>query len=216
MQAVYGFGKLNIENKVVLTEFKGGRIMANVLGVRFREVGKISYYPYEGGNLSVGNSVIVLTKRGLENGTVMIKKNLSSEVLLTTEERIVRKTTVKDSEIIQQNRQDEKIFYGICKKKIAEYGLKMKLVGTEYIFDRSKLIFYFVAEGRIDFRNLVRELAYIFKTRIELRQIGVRDEAKMIGGLGACGKPLCCATFLDNFQSVSVKMAKDQGLSLNP
>lgn len=191
--------------------------MANVLGIRFREIGKISYYPCKELNLSVGDSVIVLTKRGLENGTVMIKKNLSSDTsLINGEERIVRKTTVKDSETIQQNRQDEKIFYDICKKKIAEYGLKMKLVDTEYIFDRSKLIFYFVAEGRIDFRNLVRELAYIFKTRIELRQIGVRDEAKMLGGLGTCGKPLCCSTFLNNFQSVSVKMAKDQGLSLNP
>lgn len=191
--------------------------MAEILGVRFNEVGKVCYYPCEELDISVGDLVIVLTKRGLKNGTVMLKKSVSKDLPTENEdERIVRKATSKDLEIIQKNRQSEKKYYDICKEKIVEYGLKMKLVGVEYIFDRTKLIFYFVAEGRVDFRNFVRELAYIFKTRIELRQIGVRDEAKKLGGLGICGKPLCCATFLNDFQSVSVKMAKDQGLSLNP
>lgn len=193
--------------------------MSDVLGVRFREVGKICYYPCEkGNNIKTGDYVIVFTKRGLEYGTVMLKKDISDKIpeFNFGEERVIRKALAKDMENIQKNKQCEKRFFAICKEKILEYGLKMKLIGVDYIFDRSRLIFYFVADGRVDFRNLVRELAYIFKTRIELRQIGVRDEAKMVGGLGICGKPLCCATFLNDFQSVSVKMAKDQGLSLNP
>lgn len=191
--------------------------MSEIIGVRFREIGKISYYPCQENNISVKDFVIVLTKRGLENGTVIIKKDTSENLFPpNNEERIVRKATTKDLEIIHQNRQSEKKFYNICKEKIKEHKLRMKLISVEYLFDRTKLIFYFVAEGRVDFRNFVRELAYIFKTRIELRQIGVRDEAKMLGGLGSCGKPLCCATFLNDFQAVSVKMAKDQGLSLNP
>lgn len=191
--------------------------MSEILGVRFREVGKINYYYCDIKDVSIKDTVIVLTKRGLESGTVMIKKNESKGVVnKTDEERIVRKATYNDIKKIEKNNEMEQQFFKICREKILEHNLKMKLICAHYLFDRSKLVFYFVSDKRVDFRNFVREIAYIFKTRIELRQIGVRDEAKMLGGLGICGKPLCCSTFLNEFQSVSVKMAKDQGLSLSP
>lgn len=191
--------------------------MPEILGVRFREVGKINYYYCDIENILVKDIVIVLTKRGLESGLVMVKKNDNRVInSKTDEERIVRKATYSDLEKIKKNNEMEQQFFKICKEKILEHNLEMKLVSAQYLFDRSKLVFYFVSDGRVDFRNFVREIAYIFKTRIELRQIGVRDESKMLGGLGICGKPLCCSTFLNEFQSVSVKMAKDQGLSLSP
>ncbi len=191
--------------------------MPSVLGVRFRDIGKIYYYVDKDFKCSVGDFLIVLTRRGMEKGIVKVKKEMSID---TSKEmsngKIIRKATVKDLGNIQKNEQLEKKFFEICKQKIIDHRLKMKLIECEYLFDRSKLIFYFVADGRVDFRNFVKELAYIFKTRIELRQVGVRDEAKIIGGLGVCGKPLCCATFLNDFQSVSVKMAKDQNITLSP
>lgn len=189
--------------------------MQNILGIRFSEVGKIFYYPSGGFNCSIGDFVIVLTKRGLECGIVKTKKNINYD-LSNTDERIIRKATAKDMGELQKNKQLENKCYEICRQKISEHRIKMRLVRCEYLFDRSKLIFYFVADTRVDFRNFVRELAYIFKTRIELRQIGVRDEAKMLGGLGICGKSLCCSTFLSDFRAVSVKMAKDQKVALNP
>ncbi len=191
--------------------------MLNILGLRFRDVGKIYYYSSEDFECSIGDFLIVLTKRGLENGTVKVIKEAPSHIPEGINNgKIVRKATIKDLGEIQKNKQLEKKFHEIFNQKAGEHGLKMKLIETEYLFDRSKLIFYFVANGRVDFRNFVRELAYIFKTRIELRQIGVRDEARIMGGLGICGKPLCCSTFLDDFQTVSVKMAKDQNITLSP
>ena len=191
--------------------------MKKILGLRLRDVGKIFYYPCEEFKCEIGDFVIVLTKRGLEYGVVRVKREVEDDTIENKdEERIVRKATTKDLGEIQKNKQLEKKFHEICKQKINETGIKMKLVKTEYLFDRSKLIFYFVADGRIDFRSFVKELAYLFKTRIELRQIGVRDEARMMGGLGICGKPFCCSTFLADFQSVSVKMAKDQNMALSP
>lgn len=191
--------------------------MLNILGLRFRDVGKIYYYSSEDFECSIGDFLIVLTKRGLENGLVKVIKEAPSHIPEGINNgKIVRKATIKDLGEIQKNKQLEKKFHEIFNQKAGEHGLKMKLIETEYLFDRSKLIFYFVANGRVDFRNFVRELAYIFKTRIELRQIGVRDEARIMGGLGICGKPLCCSTFLDDFQTVSVKMAKDQNITLSP
>lgn len=192
--------------------------MLNILGVKFRDIGKIYYYSSEDFKCSIGDFLIVLTKRGLENGLVKVIKELPSSCVPEgiNNGKIIRKATIKDLGEIQKNKQLEKKFHETCKQKIDEHNLKMKLIETEYLFDRSKLIFYFVANGRVDFRNFVKELAYIFKTRIELRQIGVRDETRIMGGLGICGKSLCCSTFLNDFQSVSVKMAKDQNITLSP
>ena len=191
--------------------------MKKILGLRLGEEGKIFYYPCEEFNCELGDFVIVLTKRGVEYGVVKVKREVEDDIIENKdEERIIRKATTKDLGEIQKNKQLEKKYHELCKQKINENGIKIKLVRTEYLFDKSKLIFYFVADGRVDFRSFVKELAYIFKTRIELRQIGVRDEARMMGGLGICGKPFCCSTFLTDFQSVSVKMAKDQNMALSP
>ena len=191
--------------------------MLDLVGVRFREIGKISYFKRNDLDIHIGDIIIAHTKRGIEHGKVIIiKSDAYLEDCVSTEEKIIRKADEKDLIEIEYNKQKEEEAYEICKSKISQHKIKMKLIDVEYMFDRSKIIFYFVSDGRVDFRSLVKDLAYVFRVRIELRQIGVRDESKMLGGLGLCGKPLCCATFLNKFQSVSIKMAKDQGISLNP
>ncbi len=192
--------------------------MPEIFGVRFREVGKISYLSYMGNDkLKVGDIVIAETKLGTENGKILVKisQGDSSDLAHPTE-KIIRKATNEDLESIKDKSEEEKKAGAICKEKIEEHKLNMKLIDVEYTFGRNKIIFYFVSDNRVDFRNLVKDLAKIFRVRIELRQVGIRDEAKMLGGLGPCGKCLCCGTFLNDFQPVSIKMAKDQGVSLNP
>ncbi len=192
--------------------------MSEMFGVRFREIGKITYLTYSGNeNIKIGDTIIAETRRGLENGKVLVKVPKENfENISKPTEKIVRKATREDLKSIKDKSLEEKKAESVCKSKIEEHKLKMKLIDVEYIFDRSKIIFYFISDNRVDFRNLVKDLAKVFKTRIELRQVGIRDEAKMIGGLGPCGKCLCCSSFLGDFQSVSIKMAKDQGVSLNP
>lgn len=191
--------------------------MSLVVGARFKEIGKIRYFIYPQNDISKGELVIAQTKRGIECGKVIsVKKELSENRKILPDEKIIRKASEKDLKSLEIKEQEEKEAWEICKKKIAEHKLKMKIIDVEYMFDRSKLIFYFISESRVDFRSLVKDLAYTFKVRIELRQVGIRDEARILGGLGICGKPLCCSTFLSDFQSISVKMAKDQGISLNP
>ncbi|NLM48958.1 MAG: stage 0 sporulation family protein [Epulopiscium sp.] len=190
--------------------------MANVIGVRFRRAGKIYYFDPDGLDIKVGDHVIVETIRGIEYGTVVItNREISEEELVAPLKKVIRIATPEDDEKEKENRVKEVEAFDICKQKIKEHGLEMKLIDVEFTFD-NKIMFYFTAEGRIDFRELVKDLAAIFKTRIELRQIGVRDETKMMGSLGICGRPLCCSSFLCEFQPVSIKMAKDQNLSLNP
>lgn len=191
--------------------------MANVIGVRFRRAGKIYYFDPDGLDIKVGDHVIVETIRGIEYGTVVItNREISEEELVAPLKKVIRIATPEDDEKEKENRVKEVEAFDICKQKIKEHGLEMKLIDVEFTFDNNKIMFYFTAEGRIDFRELVKDLAAIFKTRIELRQIGVRDETKMMGSLGICGRPLCCSSFLCEFQPVSIKMAKDQNLSLNP
>lgn len=191
--------------------------MRKILGVRFREIGKIHYFIYSGDDIRVGDTVVAETKRGIECGKVMIITEASDfESHVQPSEVILRKATKEDLESLKEKEKEEKEAGKICKQKILEHKLKMKLIDVEYMFNRNKIIFYFVSESRIDFRNLVKELARVFKVRIELRQVGIRDEAKILGGLGSCGKMLCCSTFLNDFQPVSIKMAKDQGMSLSP
>lgn len=191
--------------------------MAEVIGVRFKDVGKIYYFDPKGKTLSKGDYAIVETARGIECGFVaMSNKEVDDELIVKPLKSVIRKATKADLETVEKNKQKEKEAFEICLKKIAEHSLEMKLVDVEYTFDNSKILFYFTADGRVDFRELVKDLAAVFKTRIELRQIGVRDESKMLGGLGICGRPFCCSTFLGEFQPVSIKMAKEQGLSLNP
>lgn len=187
-----------------------------ILGVRFREVGKIYYYLSKDEDIKIGDKVIAQTKLGAECGTVLTISDKLDKGANKSAEYIIRKATKEDLESLEGKRAEELKALQICKDKIAHHKLNMKLIDAEYLFDRSKLVFYFVSDARVDFRNLVKDLAYIFKVRIELRQVGIRDEAKMLGGLGPCGKEFCCATFLNDFQSVSIKMAKDQQLSLNP
>lgn len=190
--------------------------MIDVVGVRFKKTGKIYYFdPLETG-AKKGDNVIVETVRGLEFGHVVLEKKFEELDLNSELKPVIRIATVEDENINIDNRNNAKQALIICEQKIAEHGLDMKLINSEYTFDNSKLLFYFTADGRIDFRDLVRDLASIFKTRIELRQIGVRDEAKAVGGLGCCGRATCCNAFLSEFTPVSIKMAKDQGLSLNP
>lgn len=197
--------------------FKGEKFMIKALGVRFREVGKIHYFIYPGEDIKIGDIIIAETMRGQDCGKVMIVKDTVEPLeQFDPAEKIIRKATSEDLESIRLKECEEHEAEMIFKKKIDEHKLKMKLVDVEYIFDRHKLIFYFTSESRVDFRNLVRDLAGIFKIRIELRQVGMRDEAKILRGMGICGQPLCCATFLNDFHSVTVKMAKDQGMSLNP
>ena len=191
--------------------------MAVVIGVRFKEVGKIYYFDPDQKDYSLGELVIVETARGVECGTVAIaNKEVADESIVKPLKKVVRSANKEDLRRMEENRQKEKRAYRICQEKINANKLEMKLVGVEYTFDRGKILFYFTADGRIDFRELVKDLASVFRTRIELRQIGVRDEAKMLGGLGICGRPFCCSSFLGEFQPVSIKMAKEQGLSLNP
>lgn len=191
--------------------------MAQVIGVRFKDVGKIYYFDPDGISLSMGESVIVETARGIECGEVaMEERTLTDDEIVHPLKKIMRKADQDDLKKVDKNKEKEKEAFEICLKKIQDHKLEMKLVDVEYTFDNNKILFYFTADGRVDFRELVKDLAAVFRTRIELRQIGVRDEAKMLGGLGICGKPFCCSTFLGEFQPVSIKMAKEQGLSLNP
>ena len=191
--------------------------MVEVVGIRFKKVGKIYYFDGDGLEYKIGEHVIVETSRGIEYGTVAIaKKQVEDEDIVSPLKKVIRKATPEDDEQVKKNIVKQLDAFNICNEKIKKHQLEMKLVDVEYTFDNNKVLFYFTADGRIDFRELVRDLASVFKTRIELRQIGVRDEAKMIGGLGICGRPFCCSTFLGEFDPVSIKMAKEQNLSLNP
>ncbi|MFT8888788.1 MAG: stage 0 sporulation family protein [Ethanoligenens sp.] len=191
--------------------------MTEVIGVRFKNVGKIYYFDPADIDFAAGDHVIVETARGVECGeVVMPAREVEDEHIVQPLKSVLRSATVEDLQRVKENMRKEKEAFRICLKKIAEHGLGMKLIDAEYTFDNNKVLFYFTADGRVDFRELVKDLASVFRTRIELRQIGVRDEAKMLGGLGVCGKPFCCSTFLGDFQPVSIKMAKEQGLSLNP
>lgn len=191
--------------------------MINIVGVRFKNAGKIYYFDPVDFAIEKDMDVVVETARGLEYGTVVVgKKEIDEESLVSPLKPIIRIATEEDTKIYKENKEKAKETFELCLQKIKEHELTMYLIDCEYTFDRNKLIFYFTAEGRIDFRELVKDLAAIFKTRIELRQIGVRDEAKSIGGLGPCGRSLCCSSWLGDFQPVSIKMAKDQSLSLNP
>ncbi len=191
--------------------------MPKVIGVRFKKAGKIYYFAPSEGTLALGDAVIVETARGLEFGEVVIPvRDVEDESVVQPLKSVLRKANHKDKEKVKQNKAKEEEAFKVCEKKIEEHKLPMKLVDVEYTFDVNKIIFYFTADGRIDFRELVKDLAAVFRTRIELRQIGVRDEAKMMGGIGCCGRPLCCATFLGDFEPVSIRMAKEQNLSLNP
>lgn len=191
--------------------------MITVVGVRFKKAGKIYYFDPDSLDINKDDYVVVETARGIEFGNVTVgPKQVSEDEIVQPLKKVIRVAQEEDFIIHQNNKEKAKEAFKICERKIAEHGLEMKLIDVEYTFDNNKVIFYFTADGRVDFRELVRDLAAIFKTRIELRQIGVRDEAKMIGGLGPCGKPICCATFLGEFEPVSIKMAKEQSLSLNP
>lgn len=191
--------------------------MVEVVGVRFKQAGKIYYFSTGELALQANDKVIVETARGIEYGEcVLAPRQVSEEEVVMPLKPVIRKATAEDEIIVQANRNKEKEAYDICLKKIADHQLPMKLVDVEYTFDGNKIIFSFTAEGRVDFRELVKDLASVFRTRIELRQIGVRDEAKMLGGIGSCGRVLCCSSFLGDFEPVSIRMAKDQKLSLNP
>lgn len=191
--------------------------MAEVVSVRFKDVGKNYHFAPQGLTLSRGDKVIVETARGIEYGEITIgNREINDEELTSPLKPVIRLATDKDLRTVEENKTKEKEAFDICQKKIAEHKLEMKLVEAEYTFDRNKILFYFTADGRVDFRELVKDLASVFKTRIELRQIGVRDESKKVGGLGVCGRPFCCNTFLGDFQPVSIKMAKEQSLSLSP
>ena len=191
--------------------------MVNVVGIRFKKVGKIYYFEPQDLKINKGDYLIVETARGIELGECVIGiKEISEEEIISPLKKVLRIATEEDILKHKENKDKEVAALEICLKKIEEHNLNMKLIDVEYTFDNNKVIFYFTADGRVDFRELVKDLATIFKTRIELRQIGVRDEAKMIGGLGPCGRPMCCSSFLGDFASVSIKMAKEQNLSLNP
>lgn len=191
--------------------------MLKVIGVRFRQAGKIYNFDPVGLDIKKGDNVIVETARGVEYGYVVDDiKEVEEESLVMPLKPVMRVATAEDHKKAEENIEKEKKAFKICKEKIAKHGLEMKLIDTEYTFDNNKVLFYFTADGRIDFRELVKDLAAVFKTRIELRQVGVRDETKMLGGIGVCGRPLCCNTYLSEFIPVSIKMAKEQNLSLNP
>ena len=190
--------------------------MEMVVGVRFRNVGKIYYFNPKNYKVKVGDHVIVETARGVEYGRVVLEpRSVKEDEVVHPLKEVLRVATKEDEEHEAENRLKEKEAFKICKKKIREHGLEMKLIDAEYTFDNNKVLFYFTADGRIDFRQLVKDLASVFKTRIELRQIGVRDETKILGGIGICGRTLCCHTYLSEFAPVSIKMAKEQNLSLN-
>lgn len=191
--------------------------MTEIIGVRFKSVGKIYYFSPGELKVTPQHSVIVETARGVECGEVVLgNKMVDDDQIVAPLKPVIRIATEEDLKQIEKNKIREKEAFGICEKKIAQYKLNMNLVDVECTFDNSKLLFYFTSDNRVDFRELVKDLASVFRTRIELRQIGVRDEAKMLGGLGICGRPFCCASFLGEFQPVSIKMAKEQSLSLNP
>ena len=190
--------------------------MEKVVGVRFRNVGKIYYFNPKNYKVKVGDHVIVETARGVEYGRVVLEpRSVKEDEVVHPLKEVLRVATKEDEDHEAENRRKEKEAFKICKKKIREHGLDMKLIDAEYTFDNNKVLFYFTADGRIDFRQLVKDLASVFKTRIELRQIGVRDETKILGGIGICGRTLCCHTYLSEFAPVSLKMAKEQNLSLN-
>jgi cell fate regulator YaaT (PSP1 superfamily) len=191
--------------------------MIKVTGVRFRRAGKIYYFAPGDLPLKTGDEVIVETVRGVEFGkVVMATKEIPEEEVIQPLKSVIRLATDKDKRTEEKNREKEKNAFKICLEKIHKHGLEMKLIDAEYTFDNNKLLFYFTADGRIDFRELVKDLAAVFRTRIELRQIGVRDETKIRGGIGICGRELCCSTYLSEFSAVSIRMAKEQNLSLNP
>lgn len=191
--------------------------MAEVIGIRFKEAGKVYFFDPDGNKLKKGDGVIVETVRGIECGEVALdNRQIDDGELLRPLRKLIRVATEEDLRITAENKAKEKEAFEIFQEKIESRGLKMKLLDVQYTLDGSKVLFYFSADGRVDFRELVKDLAGVFKTRIELRQIGVRDEAKALGGLGLCGRKLCCSEFLGDFQPVSIKMAKEQGVSLNP
>ena len=191
--------------------------MIKIIGVRFRNAGKIYYFSPKKFHIQKGDHVIVETARGIEYGTVVVGvKSLPDDQVVQPLKEVIRIATVEDALRVERNREKEKDAMKICLEKIRKHELDMKLIDAEYTFDNNKVLFYFTADGRIDFRDLVKDLAAVFKTRIELRQIGVRDETKIIGGIGICGRPLCCHSYLSEFAPVSIKMAKEQNLSLNP
>jgi cell fate regulator YaaT (PSP1 superfamily) len=191
--------------------------MFAVVGIRFKKAGKIYYFDPADLPIDKGNYAIVETARGVEYGEVVIgKKSVSEGDVVLPLKRVLRVADAKDAAQVDENKVAAKKAFAICQQKIADHGMEMKLVDVEYTFDRNKIIFYFTADGRVDFRELVKDLASVFRTRIELRQIGVRDEAKLLGGIGPCGRILCCSSWLGDFDPVSIRMAKDQNLSLNP
>lgn len=191
--------------------------MAEVVGIRFKEVGKVYYFDPDGMQFKKGDRAVVETARGVECGEIaMENREVDDSEIVKPLKRIVRPANETDLRVVRENRAKEQKAFSICEEKIRAHNLDMKLVDVEYTFDGGKILFYFTADGRVDFRELVKDLAGVFRTRIELRQIGVRDESKMVGGFGMCGRPFCCSTFLGDFQPVSIKMAKEQGLSLNP
>ena len=191
--------------------------MITIIGVRFRNVGKVYYFSPRELDICVGDHVIVETARGVEYGFVVLgPKEVDDSKVIQPLKEVIRIATPKDDAREESTRKKEKEAFEICQKKIRAHNLEMKLIDAEYTFDNNKMLFYFTADGRIDFRELVKDLAAVFKTRIELRQIGVRDETKILGGIGICGRPLCCHTYLSEFAPVSIKMAKEQNLSLNP
>lgn len=191
--------------------------MVSILGVRFKAAGKVYYFDPQGVEANRGDYVVVETSRGIEYGEVIHGiKEVEDSVITKPLKGVLRIATEEDTRRFNENKEKEKEAYKICMDKIEEHGLDMKLVEVEYTFDGSKILFYFTSDGRVDFRELVKDLAAVFKTRIELRQIGVRDESKTLGSIGVCGRNLCCSQFLDEFVPVSIKMAKEQGLSLNP
>ena len=191
--------------------------MVTIVGVRFKKAGKIYYFLPGEETLTIDDGVIVETARGVEYGTVVIgPKEVAKDSLVMPVKEVMRKATPKDLQQLEKNEEREEKAFAICLEKIAKRKLPMKLINVEYTFDMNKIVFFFPADGRIDFRELVKDLATVFRTRIELRQVGVRDEAKVLNGIGACGRPLCCSNFLGDFSPVSIRMAKDQNLSLNP
>ena len=191
--------------------------MTKVIGVRFRNAGKVYYFAPGDLEITQGDHVIVETARGVEYGYVVLGvKEVEEDKIIQPLKPVMRVATPEDDEKAEKNREKEREAYKICLEKIRKHELEMKLIDAEYTFDNNKVLFYFTADGRIDFRELVKDLAAVFKTRIELRQIGVRDETKILGGIGICGRPLCCHSYLADFAPVSIKMAKEQNLSLNP
>ena len=191
--------------------------MITVIGVRFRTAGKIYYFDPAGRKIKIGDRVIVETARGIEYGYVVLgNREVEDSKVVPPLKAVIRMATPEDEAVEKRNKEKEKEAFRICQEKIKKHNLEMKLIDAEYTFDNNKVLFYFTADGRIDFRELVKDLASVFKTRIELRQVGVRDETKIMGGIGICGRALCCHSYLSEFIPVSIKMAKEQNLSLNP